>query len=58
MDRGEEVACRFVVSGGDSSKLLEFGEEVFDQVACFIELPVVTTGLEAFGACWPIFYGR
>jgi hypothetical protein len=37
----EEVARCFVVSGGDGAELLEFGEEVFDEVACFVEFLVV-----------------
>jgi hypothetical protein len=30
----------FVVTGGDRPELLEFTEEVFDQVALFVELAV------------------
>ena len=32
MDGGEEVARGLVVAGGDGTELLEFGEEVLDEV--------------------------
>ena len=41
MDSGEEVACGFVVSSGDSAKEFELGEKVFDQVASLVEVFVV-----------------
>lgn len=37
----EEVASCFVVACGDGTEELEFGEEIFDEVACFIEFLVV-----------------
>ncbi|HEY0308374.1 MAG TPA: hypothetical protein VGB94_09445 [Acidobacteriaceae bacterium] len=37
----EEVASSFVVSGGDGGEQLEFGEEVFNQVARFVEFLVI-----------------
>ena len=37
----EEVSRCFVVSGGDGAELLEFGEEVFNEVSRFVELLVV-----------------
>ena len=40
VDGGEEISCGFVVAGGDGAKLFEFAEEVFDQVARFIEFAV------------------
>lgn len=40
VDGGEEVASGFVVAGGDGTEELEFGEEVFDQVACLVEFLV------------------
>jgi hypothetical protein len=43
VDRAEEVAGGLVVSGGDGPVLLEFGEEVFDQVPSFVQYPVVVT---------------
>jgi hypothetical protein len=36
VDGGEEVACGFVIAGSDGAKKFEFGEEVFDQVACLV----------------------
>ena len=37
MDGGEEVAGGLVVAVGDGPELLEFGEEVLDQVTCLVE---------------------
>jgi hypothetical protein len=36
VDGGEKVACGFVTAGSDGAKKFEFGEEVFDQVACLV----------------------
>lgn len=44
MDGGEEVASGLVVARGDSTKLLELGEEVFDEVPGLIEIAVIVTG--------------
>ena len=41
MDCAEEGAGSFVVSCADSSEGFEFGEEVFDEVACAVEVGVV-----------------
>lgn len=41
MDSAEEVASGFVVTGGDGAVLLEFGKEVFDEVAVFVEISVI-----------------
>jgi hypothetical protein len=41
MEGAEEVSCGLIITGGDGTELLELGEEVFDQVPCFIEVPVV-----------------
>ena len=41
MDGGEEVACGLVIAGGNGTKELEFGEEVFNQVAAFVKFLVV-----------------
>jgi hypothetical protein len=38
---GQEVSCGFVVAGGDRAELFDFGEEVLDQVACFVEVTIV-----------------
>ena len=40
MDGGEEVSGGFVVAGGDGAELLEFGEEILDQMARFVEVSV------------------
>jgi len=37
----EEVPGGFVVAGGDTSEEFEFGEEVFNQVAGFVEFFIV-----------------
>ena len=37
MDSCEEVSGCFVVPGSDATVEFEFGEEVFDQVAPFVE---------------------
>jgi len=44
MDAGEEVPGGFVVSGSDGAELLEFCEEVLDQVACFIDVTIIGSG--------------
>ena len=48
----EEVTCCFVVTGGDTSEQLEFGEEVFNQVARFVEFLVV------LALHFPVCFGR
>jgi len=40
MDRGQEIPGGFVVAGSDGSELFEFGKEIFDEVARFIEFLV------------------
>ena len=47
---GEEVSGGFIVACGNASDLLEFGEEVFDQVACFIHVLVI--GARRFSVCF------
>jgi hypothetical protein len=37
----EEVSGGFVIAGGDTSEELEFGEEVFNQVARLVKVLVV-----------------
>jgi hypothetical protein len=44
MDGGEEVTRGFVVAGRDGPILLEFGEEVLDQVTRFINMPIEVAG--------------
>ena len=41
MDGGEEVARGLVVAGGDGTELLEFGEEVLDEVTRLVDVLVV-----------------
>lgn len=45
IDRPEEIAGGFVVAGRDGAVLLGLGEEVLDQVACLIQMPVVIAQL-------------
>ena len=49
VDGGEEISGGLVIAGGDSSELLEFAEEVFDQVARFVELAIEVAGATRFG---------
>ena len=37
---GEEVSCGLVVAGGDGTELLELGEEILDQMARLVEVPI------------------
>ena len=50
MDGSAEILCGLVVAGGDRTELLEFAEEVFDQVALFVEIAVEVARCEAV---WP-----
>ena len=52
MDAAEEVGGGFIVACGDGSELLEFGEEVFYQVAGFIKLFVVFPLFDAVEFGW------
>ena len=47
MNGGEEGGCEFVVSCGNRPKLLEFGEEVLDEVPGFVEVFVVGRFVQA-----------
>ena len=40
MDGGKEVPGGFVVARGDGTELLEFAEEILDQVALFVEFAI------------------
>lgn len=40
MDGGQEVACGLVIARGDSSMLLELGEDVLDQMPVFVDVAV------------------
>jgi hypothetical protein len=52
IDGREEVLPAFVVSGGNGSELLEFGKEIFDEVASFVEIGVIGARRLAVGAGW------
>ena len=49
VDGSEKADGAFVVAGGKSAVLLEFGEEVFNQMARFIEVFVIRARLEPIG---------
>ncbi len=49
MNASEEVTCRLVVAGGDCPKLLEFCEEVLNQMPCLVEVAVEVSGDDAVG---------
>ncbi len=40
MNDTEEITSGFVVAGGDGAILSESGEEIFDQVASFVQMPI------------------
>ncbi len=44
IDGGEEAAAGLVVAGGDPPELLELGEEVLDQMARLIDVPIEVAG--------------
>ncbi len=52
VDCAEEISGGLVIARGDGTELFEFAEEIFDQVACFVELRV-----ELAGRC-SVFLGR
>ena len=52
IDGGKEVLPAFVVACGNGSELLEFGKEVLDQVAGFVEIGVIAARRLAVGARW------
>ena len=41
MNDAEEVTRRFVIARGDGTVLLESGKKVLDQVAHFVQVPVM-----------------
>ena len=45
----EECGSSFIVSGGDGSVMFQFFEEIFDQMAGFVECFVIIAGLFAIG---------
>ena len=38
---GEKVPCNFVAVGGDGPELLVLAEEIFDEITCLVEIPIV-----------------
>jgi len=52
IDGGKEVLLAFVVPCGNGSELLEFGKEVLDEVAGFVEIGVIGVRGLAVGAGW------
>ena len=52
VDGREEVARRLVITCGDRVKLLEFGEEILDQVARRVSVTVEFPGQLAIGFRW------
>ena len=40
MDGGKEISGGFVIAGCDRPELLEFAEEILDQVALFVEFSI------------------
>ena len=52
MNGGQEISGGFVVAGGDGSKLLEFAEEILDQVALFVEFPIEFARRQAVWSRW------
>jgi hypothetical protein len=52
MDGRKEILPAFVVACGNGSELLEFGKEVLDEVASFVEIGVIGAWRLAVGAGW------
>lgn len=52
IDGGKEVLPAFVVPCSNGSELLEFGKEVLDEVAGFVEIGVIGARRLAVGAGW------
>lgn len=47
MDGGQEIPGGFVVARRDCAELLEFAEEILDQVALFVEFAIELAGCQA-----------
>ena len=41
MQGRQEVPGRYVIAGGETAELLEFGKEVLDQVPGFVQGPII-----------------
>ena len=52
MDGSQEISSGFVVACGDGTELLEFAEEIFDQVARLIEFRVKAREPDAVWPRW------
>ena len=52
MDAGEEVAGGLVITRGDGAKLLEFAEEILDEVAGLVKLLVIGARVFAVALGW------
>ena len=52
MNRAGEIASGFVISRGNAAVLLESGEEVFDQMASFVQMFVVVALILTRAARW------
>ena len=52
MNSAEEIASGLVVASGDAAVLLKPCEEVFDQMASFVQMPVVVALILARAARW------
>ena len=50
MNERQEGFCKFVVSRGDASELLDASEETFDQIAALVDMPVERAWVESAGA--------
>ena len=49
MNGGEEIAGGLVVASGDGAELLEFGEEVLDEVARLVDFTIIGARLAPVG---------
>jgi hypothetical protein len=49
MDGCQEISRGFVIAGGDGAELLEFGEEILDEVTRFVKLLVILALVLAIG---------
>ena len=52
MDCREEIARRLIISRGDGAKLLEFAEEVFNQMASLVEVFIILTLIFSIAIRW------
>jgi hypothetical protein len=52
MSERQERGCKFVVTRGDASELLETCKEALDQIASAIEMPVEVSGRQTIGSGW------